>query len=1155
MSLGVFPKKFNNLFRSLEFFNPADFSEQVYVENLVSDNIQSTNVLSNNLQSVDAENGDTVSVATKVYVESQVNALIGGSGQLLDTLGEISDALQGDGNFAGHVWNKFGDVDSSLASVNSHLTVLDASGVAVNTRLNAHDSHFTQLDSSGNTFNTRLNAHDTSLNNLASKTNAISYDSASNTTILNSKVSVSLNENLDGNVIIGNASSDTLVVNSATTFAGTVSGLTKATINMNNIDNTSDQNKPISTATQNALNLKSNDNSVVHLSGSETISGTKTFSLAPVLPNNSISNAMINNSSINSGYCDATSSIQTQINARALDSAVVHNSGSESISGQKTFSTGITLNGSDLNTRISGIETLNTSQSSSITSLQQKTSSLSYDSASDTLSLASRISISKDILENGSIYLGDSSGNDIIYIKGTVNANSLNITPVQLSYLSNLSSDVQSQLNTKATTSYVDTSISSLINSAPTALNTLNELATALGNDANYSTTITTALATKAADSTVVHNSGSESISGQKTFSTGITLNGTDLNTRISGIETTNTSQSSSITSLQQKTSSLSYDATSDTLSLASRISLSKDILENGSIYLGDSSGNDVIYVQGNISSSGQVITPAQLGYISGLSSNAQTQITARALDSAVVHNSGSESISGQKTFSTGITLNGTDLNTRISGIETTNSSQTTSINNLNSKTSSLTYDSGTDTLNIASRISISKDVLENGSIYLGDSSGNDVIYVQGNISSASQTITPAQLGFISGLSSNAQTQINSKANDSAVVKLTTDQTIAGIKTFSSAPVLPSSSITNAMINNACISSGYCDATSSIQTQIGTKANDSAVVKLTTDQTIAGIKTFSSAPVLPSNSISNSMINNSCINSGYCDATSSIQTQIGTKANDSAVVKLTTDQTIAGIKTFSSAPVLPSNSITNAMINNSCINSGYCDATSSIQTQIGTKANDSAVVKLTTDQTIAGIKTFSSAPVLPSNSVSNSMINNSCINSGYCDATSSIQTQIGTKATDSLTCHLAGTETITGVKTFSANNTFSGTNSLNLINETVNSVSSITTALSLDYTTCKGINYIQTPTSNFSLAITNVPTGSTNAVYTITLMMAVKYYANSCTVNGTSRTMQFGGGAANVSINASANYVMQQVNVMFLNSSTPIVSSNVLSLF
>lgn len=46
---------------------------------------------------------------------------------------------------------------------------------------------------------------------------------------------------------------------------------------------------------------------------------------------------------------------------------------------------------------------------------------------------------------------------------------------------------------------YVDTQISNLIDSAPGALDTLNELAAALGDDANFATTVTNSLATKLA--------------------------------------------------------------------------------------------------------------------------------------------------------------------------------------------------------------------------------------------------------------------------------------------------------------------------------------------------------------------------------------------------------------------------------------------------------------------------------------------------------------------------------------------------------------------------------------------------------------------------------------------------------------------------------
>ena len=62
-------------------------------------------------------------------------------------------------------------------------------------------------------------------------------------------------------------------------------------------------------------------------------------------------------------------------------------------------------------------------------------------------------------------------------------------------------SDVASYLtaNSYATESYVTTQVNNVIDSAPGALDTLNELAAALGDDANFSTTVTNSIATKLA--------------------------------------------------------------------------------------------------------------------------------------------------------------------------------------------------------------------------------------------------------------------------------------------------------------------------------------------------------------------------------------------------------------------------------------------------------------------------------------------------------------------------------------------------------------------------------------------------------------------------------------------------------------------------------
>jgi hypothetical protein len=53
-------------------------------------------------------------------------------------------------------------------------------------------------------------------------------------------------------------------------------------------------------------------------------------------------------------------------------------------------------------------------------------------------------------------------------------------------------------LSAYATETYVDTALTNLVASAPEALDTLNELAAALGDDASFATTVTNSIATKA---------------------------------------------------------------------------------------------------------------------------------------------------------------------------------------------------------------------------------------------------------------------------------------------------------------------------------------------------------------------------------------------------------------------------------------------------------------------------------------------------------------------------------------------------------------------------------------------------------------------------------------------------------------------------------
>lgn len=72
--------------------------------------------------------------------------------------------------------------------------------------------------------------------------------------------------------------------------------------------------------------------------------------------------------------------------------------------------------------------------------------------------------------------------------------------------------------STKTNTA-ISSAVSALVDAAPGTLDTLNELAAALGDDANFAATITATVATKADASSVVTLTGAQTVAGVKTFS------------------------------------------------------------------------------------------------------------------------------------------------------------------------------------------------------------------------------------------------------------------------------------------------------------------------------------------------------------------------------------------------------------------------------------------------------------------------------------------------------------------------------------------------------------------------------------------------------------------------------------------------------------
>lgn len=206
----------------------------------------------------------------------------------------------------------------------------------------------------------------------------------------------------------------------------------------------------------------------------------------------------------------------------------------------------------------------------------------------------------------------------------------------------------------------------------------------------------------------------------------------------------------------------------------------------------------------------------------------------------------------------------------------------------------------------------------EEGGLFIDRAQFNQIMYDTTSAVISNQTSINTLNGKVADLESGVST---------GVVNLTGNQTIAGVKTFSSPPV----SATNPTANNQVANKAYVDT-------VGNTA-----VKLTGNQTIAGTKTFSSPVVVPNATADTHAVNLAQLNTKANQATTYTKTEVNSlvdvKANWNAVVNLTGNQTIAGIKTFTSIPV----SATQPTNANQVANKAYVDAVAATKPGFVTK--------------------------------------------------------------------------------------------------------------------------------------------------------------------------------------------------------------------
>ena len=182
----------------------------------------------------------------------------------------------------------------------------------------------------------------------------------------------------------------------------------------------------------------------------------------------------------------------------------------------------------------------------------------------------------------------------------------------------------------------------------------------------------------------------------------------------------------------------------------------------------------------------------------------------------------------------------------------------------------------------------------------------------------------------------------------------TTSQVSAALEPYAKKSEIPSAPDLSGYATTTSMNSAIASATnglakaSDVSSQLSSKANDNAVVKLTGTQTIGGAKTFSTLPKIPQTPSAAT----DAASKGYVDAsTNALLTTVEGKGY------LTSHQSLANYSTTAQMNTAINNA-TNGLAKASDVSTQISNATTGL-------AQDSAVVKLTTAQTISGNKTFS----------------------------------------------------------------------------------------------------------------------------------------------------------------------------------------------
>jgi hypothetical protein len=361
------------------------------------------------------------------------------------------------------------------------------------------------------------------------------------------------------------------------------------------------------------------------------------------------------------------------------------------------------------------IQTHITATNGNITTLQNKLTGVSY--ATDTTTV------------NNSLVI--STGKNLTLTNGNFVVNGVTLSPAELSYLDNSTSNIQTQLNTiSGNVSTLQTATTNISYATSTTI-IANSLVLSTGKN------FTVTNGTIAINTSVINETAIAGLVG---------YTGSTIASRLTALESSSGTASGALTGI-------SYDSALDTTAVDNHIVIG--------------STKNLTLTSGNFIVNGVTLSSAELSYLDNVTSNIQTQINSansnitnlQTATTNILYTTGSTTVNNGLILSTGknftvtngtIAINTSVINeTAIAGLVgytgSSISSRLTALETSSNSLTGITYSSGTDTTTIDNHITISS---------------GKTLTLGGSLISGTTTLTSTELGYLDGLTSNAQTQL-----------------------------------------------------------------------------------------------------------------------------------------------------------------------------------------------------------------------------------------------------------------------------------------------------------------------------------------------------------------------------------------------------------